>query len=233
MNCYGANGAAKDARFALMAPPYSSATPGTAYTALTSAGVGVESFCDHLLVEPWQLKTQSGGPFRVFSPFYRALQAAGDPLPPVNAPESIPGASRALLGKIDSVRIKDLGLLPKIKWDAGFYETWTPGEAGASARLDEFINGGLAGYAGGRDRIDETHTSRLSPHLRFGEISPRQVRHAVSAAKASSQDRAKFLAELGWREFSYHLLFHNPQLATRNFTQRFDACIHTVQQGQP
>lgn len=193
-------------------------------SALTAAGIKAESYCDRLLAEPWTLKTQAGAPFQVFTPFYRALTQMGDPAAPLPAPKVLPGMKPSQLADAPMVPLEALGLLPRIKWDAGLAEAWHPGEAGATRRLDAFIAEGLAGYAAGRDRTDLDHTSRLSPHLRFGEISPRQIWHAIAATrdKTPLQDRSKFLAELGWREFSYYLLYHHPDLATRNFSQRFD-----------
>ena len=194
-------------------------------TSLTAGGIAAESFCDRLLAEPWTLKTQSGTPFRVFTPFFRTLSALGDPPPPLSAPRKIASLAPTKIPTADQVRLDDLALLPRIPWDAGMAEAWTPGEAGAQARLDAFIARGLKGYAEGRDRPDLDNVSRLSPHLRFGEISPRQIWHRLAAAQgpATPKDRAKFLSEVGWREFAYHLLFHNPDLATRNFAPRFDS----------
>jgi deoxyribodipyrimidine photo-lyase len=121
-----------------------------------------------------------------------------------------------------------LDLLPtKPDWARGFVALWTPGESGASARLDQFLSEDLLGYKTGRDRPDQTHVSRLSPHLHFGEISPRQIWQAVQrhcAMYPSHQaDADKFLAEIGWREFSYQLLFHQPDLPEQNLNRAFDA----------
>jgi deoxyribodipyrimidine photo-lyase len=106
-------------------------------------------------------------------------------------------------------------------------ENWTPGEISGQQRLREFLEGGVAGYASDRDRPDREGTSRLSPHLRFGEVSPRQVWHAARFAAAArpalAGDLDKFLAELGWREFCRHLLFDLPDLAVRNLRPSFDA----------
>ncbi len=106
-------------------------------------------------------------------------------------------------------------------------ETWNPGEKSARARLAAFLKTGLAGYSGDRDRPDRAGTSGLSPHLRFGEISPRQIWHAARFAAderpALSGDAEKFLSELGWREFCRHLLFDVPELASRNLQPQFDA----------
>ena len=192
--------------------------------ALERSGIATESFCDRLLAEPWTLRTQSGTPFRVYSPFYRALSALGNPPPPLPAPKAIVGLANAPLPKALVVQLPDLKLLPRIAWDGGLAENWTPGEAGAQARFKAFCAEGLKGYAEGRDRPDLANVSRLSPHLRFGEISPRQIWHRVQGeqAPATPKDRAKLLSEIAWREFAYHLLFHNPDLATRNFAARFD-----------
>jgi deoxyribodipyrimidine photo-lyase len=161
----------------------------------------------------------------VFTPFWRAARALGDPAGPQPAPRALRGARAPASPK--PLRLHDLGLLPvRPDWAGGLRETWTPGESGARKRLAHFIANGLPHYAAKRDRPDVAATSGLSPHLRFGEIGPRQVWHAVAAAaeqgKARHADVEKFLSELGWREFSYHLLFHNPDLATKNFDARFD-----------
>jgi deoxyribodipyrimidine photo-lyase len=129
---------------------------------------------------------------------------------------------------IASDRLEDFGLEPTAPdWAGGFRETWTPGEAGAASRVADFLDHGLAGYATLRDRPDLDHVSRLSPHLRFGEITPAQIWHAAHTAAASgratSLDVEKFLTEVGWREFAYNLLHHRPDLATANIQSRFDA----------
>ncbi|MDP3545418.1 MAG: deoxyribodipyrimidine photo-lyase, partial [Phreatobacter sp.] len=127
---------------------------------------------------------------------------------------------------VDSETLDAWGLEPRNpNWATGFPDEWTPGEAGAQAALDTFIDGPLAGYSDDRNRPDLASTSRLSPHLRFGEISPLQIWHRVQMAAGmdGGRDVAKFLAEVGWREFSYHLLFHWPDLAESSFQSRFDA----------
>jgi deoxyribodipyrimidine photo-lyase len=194
-------------------------------SALREAGIEAQSCNDHLLTDPWQVKSKAGEPFRVFTPYWRASQACGDPPAPQPAPKRLVAAEPPSTPK--PVTLDDLALLPtKPDWAAGLRETWTPGEHGARARLADFLAHGLAGYAANRDRPDRDATSRLSPHLRFGEIGPRQVWHAVTRAaedgKASHADAEKFLSELGWREFSHHLLFYSPELAAKNFDARFD-----------
>lgn len=189
---------------------------------LRREGVEAASFPGNLLREPWQVKSAAGDPLRVFSPFWRAHQRLDAIEPPIRAPRTIP----PLHGSIDGELLADWALEPsRPNWAAEFPDEWTPGEAGAQAALAAFMEGGLDGYAEERDRPDRASTSRLSPHLRFGEISPRQIWHAVQIAAGmdGGRDVAKFLAELGWREFSYHLLFHWPDLAEANFQSRFDA----------
>ena len=191
--------------------------------AFKSDGVAVESFNASLLSEPWTVRNKSAEPFKVFTPFWRAARASLDltqlhPAPAaLTAPEAWPA----------SQRLENWSLQPtKPDWSGGF-DIWTPGEAGARARLNDFLAGGLAYYAEGRDVPAAGAVSRLSPHLHFGEISPRQVwaalDDAVEAKPALDRNAEKFRAELGWREFSHSLLFHNPALESQNFKRAYDA----------
>ncbi|SAI73794.1 deoxyribodipyrimidine photo-lyase [Bordetella ansorpii] len=189
---------------------------------LRQRGLTVESAGGSLLFEPWEVQTGSGGPFRVYTPFWRAACKLGSVAPPLPAPA---GLSFARLPAQLPMRatLEDLKLLPQPPepdWAGGMRDAWTGGEAAATERLTHFLARGLHGYAEGRDRPDQPATSRLSPYLRFGEVSPRQAWHAVQAAEGSG--REKFLAELGWREFCYSLLYHYPDLPTRNFRREFD-----------
>jgi len=194
---------------------------------LSAQGMRVESFNGQLLFEPWTLRTKTGDFYKVFTPFWKTCLALPDPGAPTPAPRKLKAAPWPA-GAPRPITLDALGLLPrKPDWAGGLRAAWTPGETGAKARLADFLDVGIASYASHRDRPDIPATSRLSPHLRFGEISPRQAfaaaRHACDAGQASARDVEKFVAELGWREFSYHLLFHNPELARKNFQARFDA----------
>lgn len=192
---------------------------------LTSNGYEVDSFNARLLHEPWEVASKAGTPLKVYSPYWRAAQALGAPRDPIAKPSKAkikPGA------KLIGLSVDELELEPtKPDWSGGMREAWRPGEAGAAKALKRFIEESLKGYGEGRDRPDRNGTSRMSPYLRFGEISPYQLWHAVERAEAdgeaSGSDVEKYRSELGWREFSYHLLYNFPDLATENFNDRFDA----------
>ncbi|WP_269582412.1 cryptochrome/photolyase family protein [Roseibium sp. Sym1] len=189
---------------------------------LKDDGFEVKSFKASLLFEPWELETKSGGHFKVYSPFWKTAQQKEVP-PPLPAPEKVDFVSLE-----DGDCLDDLGLRPsKPDWAAGWEKLWKPGAEGARERLSEFLREGLAGYGSLRNRPDLPNVSRLSPHLHFGDISPRQVWHetqrVMDAEEALTRDGMKFLSELAWREFSYHLLYHFPGLPTDNWRPAFDA----------
>lgn len=189
---------------------------------LRAAGLEVHSFNGALLNEPWEVATGSGAPFKVFTPFWKAARqrAVADPLPaPALSLAAAPDGSDDL---------REWALAPAAPdWAAGWTDHWSPGEAGARTRLSAFLKNRLGAYGAERDRSDLPATSRLSPHLHFGEISPRQIHSAVhfQADRDPSQANgaAKFMSEVGWREFSHHLLYHFPQMTTENWRPAFGA----------
>lgn len=194
---------------------------------LKARGLAATSHPGSLLVEPTAVKTGTGGPYKVFTPYSRALrpladQAAARVLP---EPPSLSGAP--LPPGLVTDRLADWALLPtRPDWSGGIARAWTPGQAGARDRLDRFIAAALRGYGEGRDFPARPGTSKLSPHLRFGEISPRRAWLAAASAAAANPsldaDAAKFQAELAWREFASHLLYHFPTLPTANWKDSFD-----------
>ena len=188
---------------------------------LKARGVDVRTFDGQLLHEPTQVKTGSGGPFKVYSPFWRAFNTFPEPRPPHPAPVKLLDGS----ARIHSEQLDDWNLLPtKPDWAHGMKAEWTPGEDGAAARLDAFLHGAVHGYAEDRNLPGYLSTSKLSPHLAMGEITPFQIWHAAGQSQsATSRDIDKFRSEVGWREFAYHLLFHFPKLANDNFNCSFDA----------
>jgi deoxyribodipyrimidine photo-lyase len=191
---------------------------------LRAAGIEAQAFPGDLLVAPEAIRSKDGRGMRVFTPFWKRVLALGDPPKPLPAPSWL----RRPAATLESAPIESFGLDPvKPDWAAGLRETWQPGELAAQARLRRFLSVGARTYSSERDRPDRDVASGLSPHLRFGEISPRQVWHAARFAAAEqpnlASDIEKFLSELGWREFCRHQLFDHPDLATRNLQTAFDA----------
>ena len=188
---------------------------------LTQRGLDVSSHNARLLNEPWQVETNAGGYYKVFTPYWRAARnnfVARDTY----------GRHKTLSGpKPESESLDDWGLHPSNPdWSTGF-DDWTPGEDGAIARLNDFLDGPINGYKEDRNRPDlDMSTSGLSPHLRFGEIGPLQIWRAVHAGMEAGtiqeKDGHTFLSEIGWREFSHTLLFYNPALASENYNDSFE-----------
>ncbi len=185
---------------------------------LRAAGLEAASFNSALLHEPWTIHNQSGKPFQVFTPFWRHCLTHPDPAPPAVAPAklAVPAAWPA------SAPLETLELEPRLPWAGGLRAAWQPGETGAQRQLGRFLQTALASYTDGRNRPDLTGTSRLSPHLHFGEISPRQVWHALaSRAQSTAWRSSQFLAEVGWREFAHHQLYHFPHTPTEPLRPEF------------
>lgn len=191
-------------------------------SALQGDGVAVHSHNAALWREPWQIATQQGQPYKVFTPYWRNLRPqlqATEPLPPPRVPgwRELPG----------SLPLAALGLLPRVAWAAGLAASWQPGEAGARELLEIFGDDAIGDYQHARDLPARHGTSRLSPHLHFGEISPRQIhfeldRRARAIDAKRRPDIEPYLRELGWREFAHHLLYHFPHTPTDNFNPRFN-----------
>lgn len=192
--------------------------------ALIGDGLRVDTFNASLVVEPWDVKTQTGGPYRVYTPFSRTVRARGLPRAPLPAPTRLDGVPG-----LQGLSVEDLGLRPTIAWDAGFAPVWTPGERGAHQRLERFCAEALAGYADGRDRPDRVLTSMLSPHLHFGDIGPVQVLSRLQRALAEQHGAGVaggaevFEREIYWREFAHHVLFHFPQTPVAPMDPRYAA----------
>ncbi|MFZ1381308.1 MAG: deoxyribodipyrimidine photo-lyase [Scrofimicrobium sp.] len=192
---------------------------------LINLGLEAESFAANLLFEPWTVHTKASEPYSVFTPFWRACTSLPAPRLPLDAPNGL--AEAIDLNDIPSVPLDDLGLLPgRPNWAAEFDAAWEPGEASAQRTLKEFLNNHVTTYASDREVPSLAGTSRLSPHLRWGEISPYQVWHAATQVQQRQAETSEgvqcFLKELGWREFAWHTLYHYPDLATRNWRTDFD-----------
>lgn len=194
----------------------------TIKTTLRQRGIHAHSHNGALLVEPWEMQTGQGKPYRVFTPFWKNLQTRLPPSPPLAASASL----NAVADTLTSAPLAALNLRPELNWDAGFYTHQTPGEAGALTALQRFLEYGLVHYSEGRDRPDKSYISRLSPHLHFGEISPRQIAHRVQDYAQDSGCEAagdSYVWEIAWREFAHHLLFHFPQTTTQPLQEKFTA----------
>ncbi|MBK0422625.1 deoxyribodipyrimidine photo-lyase [Leucobacter sp. CSA2] len=184
--------------------------------ALRESGITVRSSPGDLLFEPWTVATQSGGPYRVYSAFWRACTAGPPPAEPLPIPEGLLPSKRT----VESEELSSWGLLPTDPdWAGGIAARWEPGEASAVRALEAFLETRVQRYAR-RDFPAEETGSELSPHLRWGEISPRQVWHRTLRAGG---DTGMFLSELGWREFAKHTAFHFGPLESSNLNPRFDA----------
>jgi len=179
---------------------------------LTAAGLEAKSFNAALLFEPHTVKNKSGGPFQVFTPYWKHCQTL-----PIASPCKLPAGNISALAQWpQSISLSALGLLPRLGWADGFAKTWQPGEAGAAQRLKKFVAQALENYSEQRNFPEVEGTSALSPHLHFGEIGPRQIWAVVQALSKESgvfpvnRGAQVFLSEVGWREFAHHLLYHFP-----------------------
>ena len=189
---------------------------------LREAGLSVSSYNGSMLFEPHTITKSDGTPYKVFTPYYHkgCLSEEHAPQPPLHKPKQMELAKHAA-----GVTLAELELMPSMRWYEEIAQQWQPGEDGAWQRLQAFLENGIRGYKQGRNRPDQNHCSRLSPHLHFGEISPRQVwqeTEALANQSGIADDVDHFRSELAWREFSYYLLYHCPQLPEDNLQAKFD-----------
>lgn len=202
--------------------PAGIATGSAVKKALEEVDVNCQSFNSNLLIEPTKVFNKQGTPFKVFTPFWRHCLSI---LSPSNIEEPEPFV--AIDEEVASEVLEDWGLLPtKPNWAEGLQQRWQPGEEGAQSRWSDFLGSTIRRYKNGRDIPSEENTSMLSPHLAFGEISPRQIwfdtQQAIAANEIDSENGKKFLSEIGWREFSRYLLVHFPHIVDSPFNQRFE-----------
>jgi len=205
-------------------PPFL-ARDAKAVAALRANGLDARLFDDGVLFPPDAMKTSAGGPFRVFTPYWRRCQSSTGPAAPRPAPERIlsPGTPPP------SWPLPELRLRPSVSRDAGIRAAWAAGEKAGEDRLSGFLDDAMSAYPRDRDRPDRDGTSRLSPYLHFGCLSARRAWHAVqSRAGADStpgtaRGAESFLRQLAWREFSHHLLFHFPATVHAPMRKEFAA----------
>jgi deoxyribodipyrimidine photo-lyase len=183
---------------------------------LRQQGLHAESHNGALLIEPWEVATKAGDPYKVFTPFWKAASAVMRTPRTWDAPVRLP--------PVDFDDAEDIDALlpaPFPAWDRDFWSHWTPGELGARARLDAFT-AQVADYPIARDLPAIDGTSSLSPHLHFGEVSVQRVYTAIARSDAPKDARLAFLRQLMWREFAHHLLHHFPRTMDHNLDPRFD-----------
>ena len=189
---------------------------------LTTDGLTVNSYPGNYCHEPWQVCREGKHPYRVFTAYWRA-SLKHESIELTAEIEKLPGRRGSLA---DEVSIDWLGLLPTINWDRHFKDNWTPGESNAQALLDQLLKDKINDYDSGRDLPSIDGTSRLSPHLAFGEISPRQINAAIRAGLQNGslmddENTETYLREIGWRDFANHLLYHFPATTTEPLDSRF------------
>ncbi len=182
---------------------------------LSEAGIRVVSQPGNVLMEPWKIETGSGTPYRVFTPFWKALREKVGPGFLEPAPERIP-----LPGKLpEALLLENLRLLPTRGWDKAFYEIWQPGEESALKKAKAFLDYPVAAYSDLRDRPAHSGTSRLSAHLVFGEISPHRLLLLAGGPHAPSAEA--WIRQLVWRDFAWHLLYHYPHTVSQPLKEEF------------
>lgn len=191
---------------------------------LRKQGLTTMSFSATLLREPWQVLKDNGEAYKVFTPYWNALQRLGLPQHTTPPPRQMPPLPK----RLPSLNPEALSLLPTLPWADGFHDHWQPGEAGAKEKLAWFVDTALSDYDALREIPGEPGTSRLSPHLHFGEISPQRIVEAVMAqANAASREGVlanaeSYLRQLAWRDFAYYLLYHFPETLSEPFNARFN-----------
>lgn len=204
--------------------------------ALREAGAPLRRFNSHRLFDGEFPRTKSGDPYKVFTPYWNAARTHLKLPAWMREPLSPPAFAQTEHGLTPDA----LDMTPKPAWDNGFWIEWTPGERAAQQHLQHFIDHGLGEYADARDLPAINGSSRLSPHLHFGELSPWRVVQVVLATD-SSEVGDTFIKELGWREFAHDVLLNFPHTEDDNFNPRFDnfdwaapdaAIIQAWQQGR-
>lgn len=184
---------------------------------LRQQGIIVNSFNGSLLWEPWEVLKPDNTPYKVFTPFYRkGCLTKKEPRIPLPKPKQI-----KFIKTVNNTKITDLNLLPKTRWDKDMIAKWQISEADAITQLHNFIKNKIHNYKIGRDCPSQDSTSKLSPYLHFGQISPNTAWYRAKLA-GFNDNIDNFLSELGWREFSYSLLYYYPNLYNKNWQKKFD-----------
>jgi deoxyribodipyrimidine photo-lyase len=191
---------------------------------LRGSGVEASSFNAALMFEPNVVQTRLATPYTVFTPYWRACMEQ----PPPDAPLPVPQRISSPAHFPDSLRVEDIGLLPRIDWAEGMRSTWEVSESVALSLASKFAGNAVQEYGDERDRPDHEGTSRMSPYLHFGQIGPRQLWHLVRSrggedAMKSDSSQSSYLRELGWREFAHSMLHYYPGTTEKPLRSSFEA----------
>ena len=187
---------------------------------LLDQGIEAKSFNGSLLFEPWTIETKAGGFYKVYTRFWLTCRDKGTPAPPLDAPTHL----EKFEGDVKSDMLDDWKLLPTSPdWAEGLRDRWAPGEAGAMERLDTFLDTGAEDYDNLRNFPAIPATSNISPHLHIGDISPRQIWKITVDRLGWTKETEKFLKEIVWREFAYHVFYYLPEIPEEPMHNRFDA----------
>ena len=198
--------------------PWRIARDSNIKTTLQAMGIECCTFNGSVLREPWEVLKDDGTPYKVFTPYYRKGCAEIDlPRLPLPAPKQI---SYAKISRIKQDPLEKT--LIESKWQNKILRHASIGEDNARKKLEKFLESGISNYKKGRNFPSLEHVSKLAPNLHFGEISPNQVLSAINSI-TTDENTDHFMSELGWREFSYYLLYHFPQIAHKNLQRKFDA----------
>ncbi len=189
--------------------------------ALGKADIEVQRFPMHLLWPVGSVMTKDGNPYQVFTPFWKMANSVAVPDEPIDAPRKL-GCPDV---EIESLELDALGLLPEIVWHRQMEQRWTPGEPGARARFDAFVDERIDAYAEDRNRLDIPGWSAMSAHIHFGEISVRRIWHTIAQDERWRTVKGKehYLREIGWREFAQHLINHFPRTIDEPLREQFKA----------
>ncbi len=214
---------------------------------LKNTSIKAKSFNASLLYEPWDILKNDGTPYRVFTPYWKMIQKNGLDFKLEKNIKTFPKKLN-IKSVFPIFKIDSLELLPSVKWDENFYQTWQPGEQGAQKNFKKFLKSGLNHYEEGRDIPAEKITSKVSPFLHFGEISSRQIVNAIhkylqkhNNDKQLISQANSYIRELAWREFAYHLLFHFPhtvdvalnhKFSRFPWSKRYAKQLHAWQNGE-
>ena len=214
---------------------------------LQENNIKVKSFNASLLYEPWDVTKPDGTPYKVFTPFWKTIDKQGLEFQQEKNIRKFPKLLKLKKNTSFEKELSKCKLLPTINWDQQFYQHWQPGEKGAAKKLKVFFKNGLENYSAGRDFPDKNSTSKLSPHLHFGELSSRQIIIATSkeieknSSKQFKKEANAFIRQLVWREFAHHLLYHFPKTIDKPlnhkyshfpWAKKYQSNLHIWQKGQ-